>query len=258
VTTHHTPRARSEDSDQRDGPSGGAGGVLAELVGRACRVAGANYGCVILPTEGGRLRVTVAVGRGAEDFRGLVFDARESVLGKAILAAEPIRTHDMTLWARLDFDNRHRYGPAVIIPLVAHAGPGAMLLIRVQGRLPFSAHDAEIAATFAAQIALAIELTETRAAAQRLRTLAERHRLAQDLHDDLIQRLFATGMGLQALVGQLSDEALAERLRQHIADLDETLDHIRSTVFEPRDDTRPESLQETAVPGTAPRRDVMS
>jgi signal transduction histidine kinase len=55
-----------------------------------------------------------------------------------------------------------------------------------------------------------------------------------ELHEDVMQRVFATGLGLQALVGQVSDEALASRLLQCIADLDDTLDEIRMTLFDLR------------------------
>lgn len=55
-----------------------------------------------------------------------------------------------------------------------------------------------------------------------------------DLHEDVMQRVFATGLGLQALVGELSDDALVERLRRCIADLDETLDEIRVTLLDLR------------------------
>jgi len=52
----------------------------------------------------------------------------------------------------------------------------------------------------------------------------------EDLHENVIQRVYATGVGLQALVGQLPDAELANRLRRHIVDLDDTLDEIRSTL----------------------------
>jgi signal transduction histidine kinase len=52
----------------------------------------------------------------------------------------------------------------------------------------------------------------------------------ENLHENVMQRVYATGMGLQALVGQLADSELADRLRTHIADLDDTLDEIRTTL----------------------------
>ncbi len=232
--------------------------VLLDLVSRALGVADADYAGLILPTEDGQLCVTAAIGTGADDFRGRRFDPAASVLGKAIVAAEGIRTHDMTLWARLGFDNRHGFGPAMIVPLVTKGDRGAVLMMRVAGQAPFTALEVELASTFAAQVALAMELNDTRAEAERVRVLEERHRIAQDLHDNVIQRLFATGVGLQALVGQVPDGDLAERLQGHIADLDDTLDQIRSRVFGLRDGPRRPVLPETSVPGIALVQDVVS
>jgi signal transduction histidine kinase len=64
--------------------------------------------------------------------------------------------------------------------------------------------------------------------------LAERERLGRELHDNVMQRLFATGVGLQALASKVDDPVLAARLEEHIADLGETLDEVRSTVYELR------------------------
>lgn len=206
--------------------------VLVDIVSRAFSVAEADYTCLILPLDDGRLRVAIAKGIGAEIFRGMVFDPNDSTMGKAILAAESIRTHDMTLWANLDFDNRYNFGPAMIAPLLDGQGSrGAVVMMRTADRPPFIPHDVALASTFAAQVALALELNEARAEAESARALEERHKLAQDLHDNVIQRLFATGVGLQALAGQSADPALADRLTRHIADLDETIDQIRTRVF---------------------------
>jgi GAF domain-containing protein len=202
--------------------------TLPELVTRAAQVADADNACLILPTGDGRMRVEVAVGSGADEFRGQVFDPATSVLGRAIVAAEGIRTHDMALWANLDFDNRQGFGAAMIVPLVARGDRGAVLVMRTAGRPSFTREDVDHAAAFAGQLALAMELTDARAEAENTRELAQRQRVAQALHDDVIQRLFATGVGLQALLGQLPDTDLANRLQQHIADLDDTLDRIRA------------------------------
>lgn len=57
------------------------------------------------------------------------------------------------------------------------------------------------------------------------------HRLPSELNDSIMQRLFATGVGLQALANELGDPGLVERLERHIADLDDTLNEIRSRAF---------------------------
>jgi signal transduction histidine kinase len=58
--------------------------------------------------------------------------------------------------------------------------------------------------------------------------------MLEDLHESVIQRVYATGVGLQALVSRVPDEELADRLRMHIADLDVTLDEVRARLFELR------------------------
>jgi signal transduction histidine kinase len=269
VTSHRTPPPTGEEERLFEllgdlgpatpvaPPGDGESRVLPELFARAVRVADADYACLILSGADGRLCVTVAVGTGAEDFRGAVFDPTESVLGRLAVAGKPARTPDVTLWAKPDFDNRHTFGPAMIIPIAAEGARGAVLMLRVAGHEPFSTRDVDLASTFATQVALAMELNDARVEAEHMHSLEERHRVAQDLHDNVIQRLFATGVGLQALLGQLTDDQLADRLRRHIADLDDTLDQIRSTVRRLQDDLEPALLQETAVPSTAPRRDVM-
>lgn len=206
--------------------------VLLDVVSRALDVAEAEFAALILPTDDGRLRVTVAKGVGADDFRGHVFDPTGSPMGKAIVAAESIRTHDMTLWANVDFDNLWGYGPAMIAPLVdAQGSRGAVLVMRTVGRPPFSPSEVELASMFAAQVAVALELNDRRAAAERLRGVETRHRIGRDLHDNVIQRLFAVGVGLQSVdTPDLPAEA-ADKLARYVADLDDTVEQIRTRVF---------------------------
>ena len=68
-----------------------------------------------------------------------------------------------------------------------------------------------------------------------VRVLEVRHRIAQDLHDNVMQRLFATGVGLQSLAASLPTDA-ANRLGRHVTDLDETIDEIRTRIFGLRED----------------------
>jgi GAF domain-containing protein len=206
--------------------------VLPDVASRALAVAGADYAGLIMPIEDGRLRVAAAEGVGADDYRGLVFDPAGSPLGRSITATLGACTPDMTSWASDDFDNPHQYGPAMIAPLVhAHGSRGAMLLMRTARKAPFSATDLELASMFAAQVAVALELNDARAEAERLRVMEDRNRIAHELHDNVIQRLFAVGVGLQALLEQPLDGLTAQRLGRHIADLDETIDEIRSRIF---------------------------
>jgi hypothetical protein len=78
------------------------------------------------------------------------------------------------------------------------------------------------------------------------------------LCDDVMQRLFATGVGIDAIVGQLPDSELAARLARHVADLDDTIAEIRARTVGLRAGTRAVSVVEHHVPSTASARDVVS
>lgn len=220
--------------------------VLLEVVARARVAGGADFAALILPTQDGRVRVAVADGVGADHFRGHVFDPLVSSMGMAIVATQRSSTDDMMLWASEDFQNPYGYGPAVVAPLdPTTANRGAVLIMRTRSHPPFTPSEVELATMFAAQVAVALDLSDARAEAQRLRGLGDRHQIAHDLHDNVIQRLFAIGVGLQALLEQSLSEPTADRLRQHIADLDDTIDEIRSRIFWlQEDDERPTNLEE--------------
>ena len=120
----------------------------------------------------------------------------------------------------------------MIAPLVDAKGVrGGVLLMRTADRVPFHQRDLDGATTFADQVALALQLNDARADAEFLRVLEDRQRIGDDLHDNVMQRLFATGVGLQRLAEGGLSPADAATLRRHINDLDETIDQIRERVF---------------------------
>lgn len=87
---------------------------------------------------------------------------------------------------------------------------------------------------FADQAAIALELARRRAESEELAVLHERDRIARDLHDLAIQRLFATGMTLQSATRMIERRDAAERVSRAVQDLDTTVQIIRSTIFELR------------------------
>jgi signal transduction histidine kinase len=87
-------------------------------------------------------------------------------------------------------------------------------------------------ASFAAQAALALELADKQRQQRMLDVLADRDRIAGDLHDHVIQRLFASGMSLQAIVGRISDTEARNRVNHVVVQLDETMRDIRTSIFD--------------------------
>jgi signal transduction histidine kinase len=100
-------------------------------------------------------------------------------------------------------------GPAVVFPLGAPGNVRGVLTVgRRHGAMPFPQTQADVVASFAAQAGVALELASSRAEAERLLVYEDRERIAQDLHDLVIQRLYATGMSLQSTIFQLQSPAV--------------------------------------------------
>ncbi len=95
----------------------------------------------------------------------------------------------------------------------------------------FGEGDAKLLDGFSGQAALALQLARTQDDRARLSLLEDRDRIARDLHDLVIQRLFATGLSLQGLESRLDDELARGRLERAVEDLDETVREIRRTIF---------------------------
>jgi signal transduction histidine kinase len=109
---------------------------------------------------------------------------------------------------------------------------GNLYLTEKQGAAEFSQSDEELVVALAGAAGVAIENARLHQRLEQLAVLGERERIARDLHDTVIQRLFATGMGLQSLVGRMEGSDLRERLQQAVDELDETIREIRITIFD--------------------------
>ncbi|MER6532929.1 GAF domain-containing protein [Streptomyces sp900105755] len=206
---------------------------------RAQEIAGSALAAVALPLEtsaaGASMTVEVAVGLDADAHRGLVLPVRESLMGLAFSAAAPVASDDVTHDARISPDppRFHGLGPAVAVPIGTGEGGvrGVVLLAREAGRPVYSHNETEMLQGFAAQAAIAMELADRRQDAQQIAVLQDRDRIARDLHDLAIQRLFATGITLQGAERFIDHPEASGRILRAVDDLDETIKIIRSSVF---------------------------
>jgi two-component system, NarL family, sensor histidine kinase DevS len=124
---------------------------------------------------------------------------------------------------------------AVAIPLRAHlAEPGFLVALFERTLAPRDPQENELLVSFADQTALALDRAAAFGDREELAVISDRERIARDLHDSVIQRLFATGLQLQAtaMVATSTSPELAGRLEQAVADLDLTIRDIRGTIFE--------------------------
>ncbi|ARP73855.1 histidine kinase [Streptomyces pluripotens] len=203
---------------------------------RAREITGSALAAVAMPmADAPALGVEIAVGAEADAHRGLVLPLGESLMGLAFSAAAPVSSDDVNSDARVAPEPpRFRgLGPAVAVPIGTSEGGvrGVVLVAREAGRPVFSAKETEMLQGFAAQAAIAMELAERRQDAQQIALLEDRDRIARDLHDLAIQRLFATGMTLQSAGRFIEHSEAAERVLRAVDDLDETIKIIRSTIF---------------------------
>jgi signal transduction histidine kinase len=98
-----------------------------------------------------------------------------------------------------------------------------------------------MATTFANHATLALELADGRADQQRVALLEDRDRIARDLHDHVIQRLFASGLSVQSIASSLGSDPRGLRLAQIVSDIDDTISQIRTSIFELRGPLGPET-----------------
>ena len=124
-------------------------------------------------------------------------------------------------------------GPAIVFPLGAPGNVRGVLTVgRRHGKPPFPQAQADVVASFAAQAGVALELAASRAESNRLSLYEDRDRIARDLHDLVIQRLYATGMSLEGTMPMITRPEVASRITNAVDAMDETIKEIRSTIFQ--------------------------
>jgi PAS domain S-box-containing protein len=122
-------------------------------------------------------------------------------------------------------------GWCLAVPIRSEQANGLMIATRSPDRPTFSSGEVGLVEGFGAAAALAIELTRARADREQLLVVADRERIARDLHDVVIQRLFGTGMSLQRAVALIEDQEVAERVSTAIDGIDSTIHEIRNAIF---------------------------
>jgi len=210
--------------------------VLHLVVDRALEIAMADLAVIALPVGGtGELSVELAVGEGAEAHRGLLLPEKGSFVGAALRAGGPVISADVNSDPRITEGPRRWDGlaPAVAVRMGTVEGGvrGVLMLVRTLGSAEFTQQESEPLLGFAGQAALALELADRRRDAEQITLLEDRDRIARDLHDLAIQRLFATGMTLQSAEPFIDHPQAVERVQRAVDDLDATVKIIRTTIF---------------------------
>ncbi|MFD8623015.1 GAF domain-containing sensor histidine kinase [Streptomyces hygroscopicus] len=209
--------------------------VLELIVEHARRILAADLGVLMLPVPGSdELQVALAAGTDAEAHRGLVLPREGTFGGAAFTASEPVTSTDVQSDPRITVGPQRwaGLGPAVAVPMRTSDGVGGVLsLARTADSAAFTQIETDTLLGFAGQAAIAMKLAERRRDAEQLALLEDRDRIARDLHDLAIQRLFAAGMTLQSTLRFVQHPEGSERLLRVVDDLDDTIKIIRSTIF---------------------------
>jgi signal transduction histidine kinase len=128
--------------------------------------------------------------------------------------------------------SRRGVGTTILVPLRAHLAAPGVLLVALESRVSLEPDELGLLSAYADQASLALDRAQALVDREELLLVADRDRIARDLHDVVIQRLFATGLQLQGAVRNAVNEDVKQRLETAVVDLDVTIRDIRSTIFE--------------------------
>jgi GAF domain-containing protein len=206
--------------------------VIAE---RLRDTAEADLVLVFLPAGGGQMRIEAAVGVGEDRLVGATHPLEGTLSGQAISTGRAAIIDDVQRESgnAAGLSAVAPFGPVMVIPLAGLRGPrGAIVATRLRSRRAFDKAELDMATTFANHAAAALELADASAAQHRMTLLEDRDRVARDLQDHAIQRLFGVGLAVQSVAAGLGDDQRAARLNRVVQDLDETIRQIRRSIFE--------------------------
>ena len=220
--------------------SGSDDGPLRLIAKSVLKLAEADLVTVVQPTQDGeRLNVVVAEGAGADKLIGAAYGLGNTLSELVLRVGESVRLRDAQDTS--EFEDRTVYlsekvqvGPVMVLPLMgAERVRGVLVVARSRQRRPFTSADMEMATTFANHASVAMELADARKDQQKVLLLEDRARIARDLHDHVIQQLFAAGLTVQGTASHIGgrDAASLERV---VDSIDEAIKQIRVSIFQLR------------------------
>jgi signal transduction histidine kinase len=212
--------------------------VLKAVAHDARELAGAATSTIVVPSldndPGSELKVAIADGAYAGELTGLRVPVEGSVSG------DVMRTQQATVVADASTDPRTyqpmvslgHMGPMVLVPLIVQGRAiGTLAVANPVGGAAFEEQEVRLVETFANQASVALEYTRAQRELQRLAVLDDRERIARELHDGVIQSLFAVGMGLQAVAQSSGDPEVGTRVESAVSEIDRAIRDLRNYIF---------------------------
>ncbi|MFF5986517.1 sensor histidine kinase [Prauserella flavalba] len=213
--------------------------VLDLIAERALSLTGADYAFIARPEdpeqpeeEVTELVITVCAGPENQDLTGQALPVAQSTSGTVYRERTPLQV------PALEFDpasaKGFALGPALVLPLRAasDAVSGVLVTARRPGRQQFEEEHLPLVAAFSEQTALALQLADDQRRFRELEVLSDRDRIARELHDHVIQRLFAIGLSVQSTQLRARSPEVQRRLAKTASDLQSVVSEIRSTIFD--------------------------
>ena len=208
--------------------------VFRHIANQCRHVSGAEMTLVAVPddpelpaTHAEQLVVAATSGSGpASALQSFLLEG--TPIGESFLRRAPRRFDSLRISDEID-----PTGPALVLPLRAtDTVAGVLVALRPAGAQPFSADQLDMMTAFADQAALAWQLASTQRRIRELDVLTDRDRIARDLHDHVIQRLFAVGLALQGTIPRARSPEVQQRLMDSVDDLQGVIQEIRTAIFD--------------------------
>lgn len=228
--------------------------VLGQIVEGAARLLEARHAALgILDEDRARLVGLTSVGLDPATAAATgCFPEGHGILGRLIVRPEALWSADLTTHPDSRGFPAHHPPMRSFLGVPVRAGGDVfanLYLADKRGGRPFDEIDEVLATTVAAVAGTAVDNAALHAGERGLRVADDRERIARELHDSVIQRIFATGLALEGLAAQVGESPVAARLRALTGELDETVRHLRSTIF---------GLQRSRLPGRSVRNELLA
>ena len=209
--------------------------VFALIADVALKLTGAEGTLVAVPADSeapsaevDELVVVETAGAVPTEMGASTIPVNETPIGRAFLERTPQRIEKLEMSTGFAAG-----GPALVLPLCAtEAVAGVLVALRPSGTRPFTAEQLDMMAAFADQAALAWQLATSQRRMRELDVLTDRDRIARDLHDHVIQRLFAIGLALQGTIPRARTAEVQQRLTGCVDDLQAVIQEIRTAIFD--------------------------
>jgi signal transduction histidine kinase len=210
---------------------GSAETALRMVAQRAMELSGSDAAFIMLAEHVGEPGVRLGAHAGLNDAQAA------ALIGQSTPPMAGVLVNGIPLLAELDPDiaggRLGEFGPAMGVPLRSgEETVGAIVVLHHAGGEQFRPDQLPLLASFADQASIVMELDAKRRTQRQLDVFSDRDRIARDLHDHVIQRLFAAGMSLQGTMQRSGEPDVRQRIQHTVDQLDQTVREIRTSIFD--------------------------